>query len=48
MFYGIAVIAPSSKPKELDSGWTSAEAMPTKMENQEAVCLATELPASGR
>ena len=29
-------------------GWTSAEAIPTKVENREAVCLVAELPASGR
>jgi hypothetical protein len=37
-----------SNPKEFNSGWTSAEAIPTKVENREAVCLVAELPASGR
>jgi hypothetical protein len=48
-FYGIELIASTSpEPKEFDSGWTSAEAIPTKVENRAAVCLVAELPASGR
>ena len=48
-FYGIEVIAPRRRNRmNLDSGWTSAKAIPTKVEDREAVCLVTELPASGR
>ena len=33
-FYGIELIAPYAGPKEFDSGWTSGDAIPTKVENR--------------
>jgi hypothetical protein len=39
-FYGIEVIAPHRRNrKDSTQGWTSTEAVPTKVEDRETVCL---------
>jgi hypothetical protein len=47
-FYGIEVIAPHRRNRRNSTQDGPAEAIPRKVEDREAVCLAAELPASGR